>query len=76
MYLSPHLASSQLSNIGTNSLKNLNRISDQVVFDKQQKNYNIISVQPKEYQGTIHMFPKLHVEDQDHQYFRKMQVER
>ena len=52
-------ASSQLSNVGSSSLKNLNRfISDKEVYEKQQKNYNIISVQPKEYQDTIKMFPK------------------
>jgi hypothetical protein len=77
MYSCPYIASSQLSNIGTNSLKSLNRyISDREVYEKQQKNYNIISVQPKEYQDTIKMFPKYHLEDQDHHYFRKMQIER
>lgn len=50
MYLMPYEANSQLSNVGTNSLKSLNRfISDKEVYDKQQRNYNIISVQPKEY---------------------------
>jgi len=48
-----------LSNVGSNSLKSLNRfISDKEVYEKQQKNYNIISVQPKEYQDTIKFFPK------------------
>lgn len=46
------------------------------MFEKQQKNYNIISVQPKEYQDTIKVFPKYHLEDQDHNYFRKMQIEK
>ena len=70
-------ASSQLSSVGSNSLKTLNRyISDREVFEKQQKNYNIISVQPKEYQDTIKMFPKYHLEDQDQNYFRKMQLEK
>lgn len=63
--------------MGTNSLKSLNRfISDREVFEKQQKNYNIINVQPNECQPTIKMFPKYHLEDQDHNYFRKMQLER
>ena len=71
------LASSQLSSVGSNSLKTLNRyISDREVYEKQQKNYNIISVQPKEYQDTIKMFPKYHLEDQDQNYFRKMQLEK
>ena len=46
------------------------------MFEKQQKNYNIISVQPKEYQDTIKMFPKYHLEDEDRNYFRKMQLEK
>ena len=66
-----------MSNVGSNSLKTLNRyISDREIYEKQQKNYNIISVQPKEYQDTIKVFPKYHLEDQDHNYFRKMQIEK
>ena len=64
-----------MSNVGSSSLKSLNRyISDKEVFEKQQKNYNIISVQPKEYQDTIKMFPKYRLENQDQNYFRKMQL--
>lgn len=74
-YFRDEVASSQLSNVGSSSLKSLNRyISDKEVFEKQQKNYNIISVQPKEYQDTIKMFPKYRLENQDQNYFRKMQL--
>ena len=46
------------------------------MFEKQQKNYNIISVQPKEYQDTIKMFPKYHLENDDSHYYKKMQLEK
>lgn len=46
------------------------------MFEKQQRNYNIISVQPREYQDTIKLFPKYRLENLDHNYFRKMQLER
>lgn len=61
--------------MGSSSLKSLNRyISDKEVYEKQQKNYNIINVQPKEYQDTIKVFPKYHLENEDANYFRKMQL--
>ena len=33
-------------------------------------------MQPKELQDTIKMFPKYHLEDQDRNYFRKMELEK
>jgi hypothetical protein len=63
--------------VGSNSLKSLNRfISDKEVYEKQQKNYNIISVQPKEYQDTIKFFPKYRLENEDQNYFKKLQLEK
>jgi len=63
--------------VGINSLKSLNRfISDKEVYEKQQKNYNIISVQPREYQDTIRMFPNYRLENEDHNYYKKMQLEK
>ncbi len=77
MYESYNWATSNLSNVGSNSLKSLNRfISDKEVFEKQQKNYNIISIQPKEYQDTIKMFPKYRLENEDQNYFKKLQLEK
>lgn len=68
---------SQLSNVGTNSLKSLNRyISDKEVYDKQQKGYNIISVQPKEYEDTIKVYPKYRLENEDRNYYKKLQIEK
>jgi hypothetical protein len=50
--------------VGTNSLKSLNRyISEKEVYEKQQKGYNIISVQPKEYEDTIKVYPKYRLEN-------------
>lgn len=66
-----------LSSVGSNSLKSLNRfISDKEVYEKQQKNYNIISVQPKEYQDTIKLFPKYRLQNEDQNYFKKLQLQR
>lgn len=77
MYPSCHPASSQLSNVGSNSLKSLNRyISDKEVYEKQQKGYNIISVQPKEYEDTIKVYPKYRLENEDRNYYKKLQIER
>lgn len=62
--------------MGSASLKSLNRfISDREVYEKQQKNYNIINVQPKEYKDTINLFPKYRLENSDANYFKKMQIE-
>lgn len=69
--------SSQLSNVGTNSLKSLNRyISDKEIYEKQQKGYNIISVQPKEYEDTIKVYPKYRLENEDRNYYKKLQIEK
>jgi hypothetical protein len=54
----------------------LNRyISDKEVYDKQQKNYNIINVQPKEYEDTIKVYPKYRLENEDRNYYKKLQIE-
>jgi hypothetical protein len=77
MYHIIYSAQSQLSNAGSSSLKILNRyISDIDIYEKQQKNYNIISVQPKEYHDTIKMFPKYRLENADQNYYKKMQLEK
>ncbi len=58
MYLFYYTASSQLSNIASNSLKEPKYlISDKQVYEKQQKDYNIISVQPNLYENTIKVYP-------------------
>ena len=58
-------------------MRSLNRIvSDREIYEKQTKNYNIISVQPKEVQDTIKVFPKLNLEDRDCNYFKKMEIEK
>ena len=51
-------------------------ISDKEVYEKQQKNYNIISVQPREYPDTIKVFPKYRLENEDQNYFKKLQLEK
>ncbi len=68
-------ASSRLSSVGSASLKSLNRyISDKEVYEKQQKNYNIINVQPKQYEDTIKLFPKYRLENEDRSYYKKLQI--
>lgn len=63
--------------MGTNSLKSLNRyISDKEIYEKQQKGYNIISVQPKEYEDTIKVYPKYRLENEDRNYYKKLQIEK
>ena len=77
MYDLNYSAHSQLMNVGTNSLKSLNQfISDKEVYEKQQKTYNIINVQPKEYHDTIKLFPKYRLENEDKNYFKKLQIEK
>ena len=77
MYSYQYEATSQLSNVGNSSLKGINRyISDKDVFEKQSKNYNIISVQPRETMDTIKVFPKYRLENEDRNYFRKMELEK
>lgn len=77
MYLCVYSATSTLSNYGTHSLKSLNRfISDKEVYEKQQKNYNIISAQPKEYEDTIKIYPKYRLENSEGNYQRKMKLEK
>lgn len=50
MYFCLYEAISNLSNLGSNSLKSLHPyISDKEVYEKQQQKFNIINSQPKEY---------------------------
>ncbi len=46
------------------------------MYEKQQKNYNIINVQPKQYEDTIKLFPKYRLENEDRNYYKKLQIEK
>ena len=50
---------SNLSGYGSNSLGNLFKISDKEIYENQQKKYNIVTMNPKPYNQSIKMFPKL-----------------
>ena len=47
--------------------------SEKDVYNKQNANFNIISLKPKEYNETIKQYPKYTLEDKDAYYYRKMQ---
>lgn len=51
------------------------RISDKEIYEKQQKGYNIINVQPKEYCDTLRVYSKYRFEDLDRNYFKKLEIE-
>lgn len=53
------LAKSNLSSYGSNSLSNLGKVNDKLVYENQQKDFNIVSLIPKQYNQSIKMFPKL-----------------
>ena len=57
-----------MSNYGTKSLS----VTEKDVYNKQNANFNIISLKPKEYQETIKQYPKYTLEDKDPYYYRKM----
>ena len=72
MYFNFDAALSNLSNVGSNSLKSLNHhISDKEVYEKQQSRFNIINAQPKLYEDTIRFFPKYRYENLDRNFFKK-----
>jgi hypothetical protein len=70
---------SNLSNYGSNVLNNDSRTfrgslyNDQEIYRKQDKKFNIITLKPNEYDHLIRQYPKLTLEDQDGQYYRKVQ---
>jgi hypothetical protein len=77
MYFIFNAATSQLSNIASNSLRVPSYlVSDKQVYDKQQKDYNIISSKPKFYEDSIKMYPKYRLENEDRNYFRKLELEK
>ena len=53
------IAKSNLSSYGSNSLSNLTKVSDKLVYENQQKDFNIVSLIPKQSNQSIKMFPKL-----------------
>lgn len=65
-----------MSNYGSNSLGHLPRLlNERDIYEKQEKKYNIITIQPKDYQETIKKYPKYHLEDHDLNYYRKLQIQ-
>lgn len=61
-----YLVNSSLSQYGTNLVKNLTsmQLLDQNrVFEKQEKQFNIISYQPKAYTPRLKNYPRLTLED-------------
>lgn len=69
-------AHSHLSNYGSNSLTSLPKLlNERDIYEKQEKKYNIISIQPKEYQETIKKYPKFHLENLDENYYKKLQLQ-
>jgi hypothetical protein len=73
MYIQNNLARSQLSSYGTSSLGTLPKfVNERDIYEKQEKKYNIISIQPKRYQETIKKYPKFHLEDLDQNYYKKL----
>ena len=70
------VANSQLSNYGTNSLVRLPKYtSEREIYEKQEKKYNIISIQPKKYRETIKKYPKFHLENLDGNYYKKLELQ-
>lgn len=65
---------SRFSRFGTQSLL-LPNISDRDIYMKQAKNYNIISIKPNQYNESIKKYPKYHLEDQDANFYKKVQLE-
>lgn len=65
-----------MSNYGTNSLGHLPRVlNERDIYEKQEKKYNIITIQPKEHQETIKKYPKYRLENQDNNYYKKLQIQ-
>ena len=65
---------SRFSRLGSQSLV-IPQIDDKRVYERQAKNYNIINIQPKEYHDTIKQFPKYRLENQDGNFYKKVQLE-
>ena len=65
-----------MSNYGTSSLGQLPRVlNERDIYEKQEKKYNIITIQPKDYNETIKKYPKYHLENQDQNYYKKLQLQ-
>lgn len=68
--------SSRLSNLGNSSLQQLPRtINERDIFERQQTKYNIISIQPNQYNETIKKYPKYRLENLDCNYYKNLQLE-
>lgn len=50
-------------------------VNERDIYDKQEKKYNIITIQPKEHEETIKKYPIYRLEDQDQNYYRKLQIQ-
>ena len=62
----------RLSNAGSKSLTKLPLINERDIYEKQQSKYNIITIQPRQYDETIKKYPKYRLEDMDVNYFKKL----
>lgn len=50
-------------------------MSERDIYEKQQKKYNIITIQPKEYNETIKKYPIYRLENSDENYYRKLKLQ-
>ena len=48
------------------------KIEDKDIYQRQSKQFNIISMEPLSHQETIKKYPKFTLEDKDAYYYRKM----
>ena len=65
-----------MSNYGSSSLGKLPRVvNERDIYEKQEKKYNIITIQPKDHQETIKKYPIYRLENQDQNYYRKLQLQ-
>jgi hypothetical protein len=57
-------------------LGNLHKfVNERDIYEKQEKKYNIITIQPKEYNETIKKYPKYRLENIDNNYYRKLKLQ-
>lgn len=50
-------------------------LNERDIYEKQEKKYNIITIQPKEYNETIKKYPKYRLEHIDQNYYRKLKLQ-
>lgn len=46
------------------------------VYRKQEKRFNIITLKPREHEQILRQYPKLTLEDKDDYFYRRMELQR